>query len=531
MDVRSSSRPQVMVDEIVKSPKKALNRRKLIKLGLLGAGAAATTLAGIDALVWEPQRAAVAQRNLATLPSIQFDLSNFLPPARTIDGIEVRLPAVYTVFLTATLGRSLHRSDQHELENALRSIENAYPFSPQGIHTTVSYGIPYFSKLPGGMGGRLVRNTIPRMLSHPSRLALEEAVPGPTDVTADGHIKKQRFNVPVSIEKNDVLFVFRSDRLSNIQDTISFLKGSDRLNGKAVSSPAFHGLFHFTSMRTMFLQIGLPLAVAQQHNLPFTARMNPQSPMWMGFGDQQVSASGPAAITTFQGNASARLTNANSHSYFADGAIHHLSHVIQDLEQWYADDEPYSERVQYMFRSCPFPSRGNDDQFTAGGGPAWLPNDSTVFLKTRKMGVSEATLTAATPNVFNDPQEKDNPATIEARMGHLSALQQSSRASDGTPLHIRTDGPGFDSMDIPDGSNQPKLQFSVYVPTADFFRTMRINQAALKFQQAEEGFGGNANGTVEAEDNGLERFLSATRRQNFLIPPRRHRAFPLLELT
>jgi hypothetical protein len=28
----------------------------------------------------------------------------------------------------------------------------------------------------------------------------------------------------------------------------------------------------------------------------------------------------------------------------------------------------------------------------------------------------------------------------------------------------------------------------------------------------------------------LERFMTATRRQNFLVPPRRHRAFPMLEL-
>ena len=35
----------------------------------------------------------------------------------------------------------------------------------------------------------------------------------------------------------------------------------------------------------------------------------------------------------------------------------------------------------------------------------------------------------------------------------------------------------------------------------------------------------------EDDDNGLERFLTATRRQNFLVPPRRHRAFPLLELS
>lgn len=36
---------------------------------------------------------------------------------------------------------------------------------------------------------------------------------------------------------------------------------------------------------------------------------------------------------------------------------------------------------------------------------------------------------------------------------------------------------------------------------------------------------------IVVDANGLERFITATRRQNFLIPPRRHRAFPLIELT
>jgi hypothetical protein len=83
------------------------------------------------------------------------------------------------------------------------------------------------------------------------------------------------------------------------------------------------------------------------------------------------------------------------------------------------------------------------------------------------------------------------------------------------------DGPGFDSLDIPDGSKQPKLQFTVFVPSADFFTTMRRNQASLDLQKK---FG------VDQSDNGLERFITATRRQNFLIPPRRHRAFPFAEL-
>ena len=109
----------------------------------------------------------------------------------------------------------------------------------------------------------------------------------------------------------------------------------------------------------------------------------------------------------------------------------------------------------------------------------------------------------------------------EHRMGHVAALQRSSRAADGAPIHIRMDGPGFDSMDVPNGSNQPKLQFTVFVPTADFFTKMRRNQASLDLVKKYR---------VPAEDNGLERFITATRRQNFLVPPRRHRAFPLLEL-
>jgi hypothetical protein len=49
----------------------------------------------------------------------------------------------------------------------------------------------------------------------------------------------------------------------------------------------------------------------------------------------------------------------------------------------------------------------------------------------------------------------------EHRMGHLSCLQRVSRAADGTPIHLRMDGPGFDSMDVPDGANQPKGQFTI----------------------------------------------------------------------
>ena len=38
------------------------------------------------------------------------------------------------------------------------------------------------------------------------------------------------------------------------------------------------------------------------------------------------------------------------------------------------------------------------------------------------------------------------------RLGHIAALQRSSRLADGTPLHIRMDGAGLNTMDVPDGS-------------------------------------------------------------------------------
>ncbi len=127
--------------------------------------------------------------------------------------------------------------------------------------------------------------------------------------------------------------------------------------------------------------------------------------------------------------------------------------------------------------------------------------------------------------------------TGTGRVGHEAALQRVSRASDGTPIHIRMDGPGIDGMDVPAfrtfpgsngvdvpaGSNQFKLQFMIFVPTADFFAQMRNSAGA---QDLQHQFLAN-----QDDDNGLERFITATRRQNFLVPPRRHRSFPLLELT
>jgi hypothetical protein len=539
MDAQSQPRNYPGSENFAKLPKKPVSRRALLKLGLLGGSAAAVTLVGIDTLVWAPMRAAKAITHASVKSDIQFDIGNFLAPIQSLDGVLFHFGPVFTVFLTAQLTATPDRFDQQDLADALGTIERVYPWSPGGIFTFVSYGLPYFNRLPGD----LVSGHMPRLASDQSRFALEEAVPGLSDVSSRNPvIHKETFNVPVRVESNDVLFSFRSDHLSNITETVNWLLGSDELGGFSLPSPdfAFNGLLNFTTIRTMFVQIGLPRRIANSHGLSFAGRVNPRSPMWMGFADQQVAGSGPATITTFQGNASSQLTTAVSGDYFDNGTVQHLSHVIQDLPKFYADNEPFTERVQYMFRSDPIPSLGNADQLKDGGGGAFFENNGSIFLKYQAQGTTEAIQTAlAFPNPVNDPQPPTSPNPDDIgkrnpRMGHLSALQQVSRAADGTALHVRMDGPGFSAGDVPDGSRQAKLQFSVFVPTSDFFQRLRDATAAQNFQQIDPlfpGRGGSPHGTVGSDDNGLERFLTATRRQNFLMPPRRHRAFPLVEFT
>ncbi|HEX5402762.1 MAG TPA: hypothetical protein VFX16_10750 [Pseudonocardiaceae bacterium] len=487
----------------------SVNRRNFLVVGSLATAATALQLTGGLATI--PNRA-----NADTLPApsdIQFDVGAFCAPPQTMEGIIMAMPPVHTIHLTAQLLRRPNQLDQIELTRVLSALESAYPWGAAGLVTFVSYGLPYFQRLDQSV----VTANMPRLSSDPTRFVLEEAMPSGSDVFPGGRTSKMRYNVSVNIEHNDMLFMLRSDNADHLQDAVNFLSGQNSLAGQPVRAPRFGGLLEFTSSRAMFVQQGLPRSVADQDSLPYNWLVNPDSPMWMGFFDQHTNGAGPPQICTFAGNSSAHLTSAVAGDYFDNGAIQHLSHNIIDMLQWFnmlsetappGADGTYEERVQYMFHA-PAINPGNDDQFTNGGGPAILQNENRGPL------YAEQTAQGIGIGVGND----DDPT--EPRVGHLSALQRSSRAADGTPIHIRMDGPGYDNMDVPDGSVQPKLQFTIFVPTSDFFLTMRANAAAADLMHKYN---------MAQEDNGLERFITATRRQNYLNPPRRHRAFPLVEI-
>jgi len=480
----------------------SLTRRALLRrAGALGVSA--STLGALDLLALMPARAAQAK---SALPEIQFQIERFIPPAVSVENVRVRFPPVYTTFATFTLTRTPTPEDQATLAQALATVEASYPFTPSGVFLCLAYGVPYFERLPGGMAGPLVSAHMPRLTGEPSGYPLEEAVPGPTDVSPQNPgITKERFEIPVQIESNDLLLTLRSDSTAVIDDVLSWLSGaSSTLASKNVGESGLGGLLTATSRRLMFTQRGLPRKLAEEQALPYAETINPESPMWMGFSSQQVATTGKPPITTFLGSPSAKLTSARRGDYFDHGSIVHLSHAIQDLEQFYeAPGETYSRRVAAMFSAEPLPSGGNPNQFANGGGPAFLPGKFVA----PEMAEYEA----------KEPAHFDG----QHHLGHTTAVQRSSRAADGSPMHIRADGPGYDNLDVPDGSSQPKLHFSIFVPTAAFFATMRRSQASLDLAQK---YG------VPMQNLGIERFLTATRRQNFLVPPRRNRSFPLVEL-
>lgn len=128
------------------------SRRRVLQ----GAGALALASAALELavpLARVPDRTAAA----ATRPDIQFDVASLLAAPQTAGaGVTVQMPPVHTVFVTGRLECIPTAADQAMLASALARLEAVYPFNAANLLTFVSYGIPYFSRLPGGLAGRLV---------------------------------------------------------------------------------------------------------------------------------------------------------------------------------------------------------------------------------------------------------------------------------------------------------------------------------------------------------------------------------------
>jgi hypothetical protein len=417
------------------------------------------------------------------------------PSTRVENGVIVVIPPRYhrvvTLRLAIAPAPSLLRSAQKRLERALEKLDRAFLPTPAGLAVTVAWGLPYF------------RRFVPEIAEHhlPVDLHASQARGERTFAILDA-IRFPSDPEQTILEANDVAVLLRSDEPSHIDTAAGSL---------------FGGLLDFwtvTSVRNGFIGgdgIGLPkqralaAGIAGAHLIPDGAQL------FMGFTSSQKAALGDDRIANLE--AIPGLTDQWPDGYFRHGTTMHLSHLVEDLAGWY-QSLSYAERVARAFRPGLDVTPGTQ---TVPEGPAQVESERDVARDLAQHGLvgHSAALQPATRLVAD---MIDNYGTFHPQG---SAIPQ--RADFNTldnPFSWSSD-PGGDGMS-PEAS--AGLHFLVFTPTSNAFHRGRL---------AMDGHYGNGAALpigARSPGQGMNEFLRTTHRQNFLVPPRAHRSFPLVEV-
>jgi hypothetical protein len=481
-----------------------MNRRAFFRRG---AALSAAAVAGRGVYAVLDDFAAPARASAATVSRRQ---EQYLIDSLEVildNGTPVVIPPVYNDVFTAKLApdrtwsKSTLAAAQKRLESALSRVESPYPATAAGLTIVVAWGLPYFSSfVPGPWQAKAPRDKLLPAVNGQPQLALLDAVRFPSDPAG------------VVLEDNHVAFKIRSDS-SAIVKSVETQLFSD------TSSPAFVGdLLQLTSRRIGFAGRGfdkpsVAKTLALQAGVPAAQSIPDRAQLTMGFTSTQPAALGPDNIVSFE--TLPGMTDQFPSGYFAHGCAMHLSHLYLDLDLWYG--RSYGQRVARMFApSTPVPADGT---VTIPNGPAQV-----------------ATL----------DQVKSDAAAGQA--GHNSLLQMATRLkadvtdnygrrrTKGTAIPVRED---FNTLDAPFAwyrdttgavfnptANQPGLHFAVFVPTSSRFHAARTAMDGV----LPDGTDLRAQYGLTDDQIGINSSTRATHRQNFLVPPRAHRSFPLVEL-
>ncbi len=404
---------------------------------------------------------------------------------------------VVTAALTVPISASSLQEAQGTLESTLQSLENSglLTFTPSGLGLAVAWGLPYFEALPPALAEAwLPVDLVTSQATGQTTFALLDAITFASDPTG------------TILEQNDVAFVLASDHLTHIKAAFDAI-----FNGPAGQ------LMTTTSIRRGFVdgaaagsgRQSLTKTMALEAGIPGAKSIPDSAELFLGFTSTQRAALGPSVIANFE--ALPGITDQWPNGYFSHGTTMHLSHIFEDLETWY--DETPQQRAGFAFRPQ-IEAKVTDKTITLPEGRGHVASLAKVESDFSRYGF----------------------------IGHSSSMQPASRLSGpvtdnygtmypaGTAISQRAD---FNTLDNPFAyssgqaiDNIPSnpaagLHFVVFMPTSSSFNALR---------QAMDGQYGSDTplgpGTVHGPFNQV---LQTTHRQNFLVPPRLHRSFPLAE--
>jgi hypothetical protein len=467
-----------------------LTRRHLLGGVAAGGLAAAGIYELVDTFTQAPQRTAAG----ALTPE-----QHLLDGVRVIreNRVEVLVPPLHHKIVTAKLrvgdGAANLRAARDQLENALRRLEGTFVPTPAGLGITVAWGLPYFRRYVPSQA--VIHLPIDRRATQargrPVRV-LEDTIRFPSD--PDSTI----------LEQNDLVVLLRSDSLAHIAQ------------GSKALFDDLGGIFRVTSIRRGFAGGGfdggtsLPKQMATAAGIAGADLIPETAELFLGFTSTQKAALGPPRIANLETLGYADLGKSG---YFAQGTHMHLSHLFEDVAAWYQTFD-FQARVDTTFRP----------------GLEVKPDTQTV-----PQGPEDVQTTAHV--------ERDY--ARHRQIGHSGSLQTATRldrevvGSDGvhypkgTAIPQRAD---FNTLDNPfswtanpqrdrfDDAPSAGLHFVVFNPTSDDFRRTRLAMDGVLPDGTRLPF------ETRSLGQGFNQILETTHRQNFLVPPRRHRSFPLSEL-
>ncbi len=436
------------------------------------------------------------------------------------NSVNVVVPPLHFQVVTAKLkvppdAASLTAAKQL-LETTLSQLDQNYPpATPAGLGVTVAWGLSYFQTYLPRLKKRSTyfpaNTTYPNYLPVDNRAsktagktvrAVIDAVQFPSDSPPAGFPGAPRLR----LEENQVAVLLRSDSLANVTAGANAIFGNG--SGQAGS------LFTVTSIRKGFVGGGfsggqsLPKQMAVSGGIPGADAIPDNAELFMGFASTQADSIGHGVIANLE--TIPGLTDQWPGGYFMHGTAMHLSHLYLDLAGWYNLKD--SNRVHQAFDTSlkvPTPTQ------VVPEGPAQTKTETQVTADLQANGA----------------------------VGHSESLQPATRLASaltdnygnsyvaGTSIPQRSD---FDSLDNPffytadpagDGYSNTaaaSLHFVVFTPTSDAFHRARKAMDG----QYPDGTSLNLNARTQA---GFNQFLHTTHRQNFLVPPRARRSFPLAE--
>jgi hypothetical protein len=477
------------------------SRRTFLERAGLAALGASGVYSLLDGLATAPARAAIAAGALPPEQHLMTGLRMI-----TDEGVRVTVPPLHHHVVTAklTVGKSARalRDARHELEAAVAKIERRHTPSPSGLGVVVAWGSPYFREYVPRVHGR----------RYPDYLPVDRAASAAAKTTVSAFFDTERFPsdpAALHLEENDLCFVFQSDSLQRI----------------ATESTAFFtalaGMLRLTSVRKGFVGNGfsgersLVKSMALQAGIPGAELIPERAQLFLGFTSTQTAALGPDRIANFE--TLPGLTDQWPNGYFRNGTTMHLSHLFEDVDAWYGN--LFTSRV-------------------------WLATD----LGRAANGIPESVMTL--PEGRGDVQSEELVEQFatdpqNGLVGHSASIQPVNRLqapvrdnyginrAKGTAILQRVD---FNTLDNPfswtarprvDGfAKRPSagLHFLAFSPTSDLFRRLRL---AMDGRYAD---GVTLPISPRSARMGLNGVLHPTHRQNFLVPPRRYRSFPLAEL-